>query len=119
MVRAGALELRRSAFVEHARAYGAAPPRVLFVHVLPNLRPVLAAQFWSLLPVFLLAEANLGILGLGITEPLPSLGNMLLELKDYERIPEEPWIVAPALLLCLIVGSLHLLVSKPQRGEQE
>jgi peptide/nickel transport system permease protein len=79
--------------------------------MLPNLRPVLAAQLWILVPVFLLTEANLGLLGLGVAEPLPSLGNMLADLQDYQRIPESPWILAPAVLLVLVVASLHFAVS--------
>ena len=64
-----------------------------------------------LIPVFLLTEANLGLLGLGISEPVPSLGNMLTELQNYQRIPEAPWVLAPAVLLGVIVASLHFVVS--------
>jgi peptide/nickel transport system permease protein len=83
----------------------------LWRHILPNLRPVLSAQFWILVPVFLLTEANLGLLGLGIMEPVPSLGNMLSELQNYQKIPEAPWILAPAVLLVLVIASLHFVVS--------
>ena len=72
------------------------------------------AQFWILVPAFLIAEANLGMLGLGVTEPMPSLGNMLTELRQYDRIPEAPWILAPAALLVLIVASLHVVMSEEQ-----
>jgi ABC-type dipeptide/oligopeptide/nickel transport system permease subunit len=85
--------------------------------VLPNLRPVLSAQFWILLPVFILAEANLGVLGLGITEPMPSWGNLLAELQNYHRIPEAPWILVPAILLVLVVASLHFVVLKNRTWE--
>jgi peptide/nickel transport system permease protein len=118
VVRAAAADLRHSSAVLHARAYGCGGGRLLYFHVLPNLRPVLAAQFWILVPVFLLTEANLGVLGLGITEPLPSLGNMLAELQNYERIPEQPWILAPAALLIVVVASLHFAVPGRQKWEQ-
>jgi hypothetical protein len=36
---------------------------------------------------------------------------MLAELQNYQRIPEAPWVLAPAALLALIIGSLHLVVS--------
>ena len=72
---------------------------------------VASAQFWIMVPVFLLTEANLGVLGLGVTEPIPSWGNMLSELQNYRRIPEAPWILAPAVLLVLVVASLHFVVS--------
>ncbi len=117
VVRASVADLRDSAAVLHARAAGCHPTRILWVHLLPNLRPVLAAQFWILIPVFLLTEANLGMLGLGVVEPLPSLGNMLAELQNYEKIPESPWILAPAAMLVLIIGSLHFVVSGRQTWE--
>lgn len=111
VIRASAVTMRSTGSILHARAYGCRGMRLLWRHMLPNLKPVLSAQFWILVPLFLLTEANLGILGLGITEPMPSLGNMLAELQNYQRIPEAPWILAPAVLLVLVVASLHLVVS--------
>ena len=111
VIRASVASLRNSGSINHARAYGCGGGRLLWVHILPNLRPVLAAQFWILVPAFILTEANLGVLGLGISEPMPSWGNMLAELQNYQRIPEEPWLLVPALLLVLVVGSLQFVVS--------
>ena len=118
VLRAGAVGVRNSAAIVHARASGCGGLRLLYCHVLPNLKPLLAAQFWILVPVFLLTEANLGVLGLGIVEPIPSLGNMLAELQNYERIPAEPWILAPAVLLVILVGSLHFAMSERREWEQ-
>jgi len=111
LVRASVLNMRDAGPVLHARAVGCGNWRLLWFHIAPNLRPVLSAQFWILVPVFLLTEANLGVLGLGIMEPAPSWGNMLAELQNYQRIPESPWILVPAVLLVLVVASLHFLVS--------
>lgn len=117
VVRASVNSLRASPAILHARAYGCGTGRLLIRHFLPHLRPVLTAQFWILVPVFLLTEANLGVLGLGISEPLPSLGNMLAELQNYGRVAESPWILAPALLVVLVVASLHFLVSREATWE--
>jgi peptide/nickel transport system permease protein len=111
VVRAGVAGLRDAAPILQARAYGCSRARVLWFHILPNLKPVLSAQFWILVPVFLLTEANLGLLGLGVTEPIPSWGNMLAELQNYQRIAETPWILVPALVVFLVVASLHFVVS--------
>jgi peptide/nickel transport system permease protein len=111
MVRAAVVGMRNAASILHARAYGCHNGRLLWFHLLPNLKPVLSAQFWIMVPVFLLTEANLGLLGLGTTEPIPSWGNMLAELQNYQRIPEAPWILAPAVALVLVVASLHFVVS--------
>ena len=91
--------------------------RLLWFHFLPNLKPVLTAQFWILVPVFLLTEANLGVLGLGVAEPMPSWGNLLSELQNYQRIPEAPWILAPAALLVAVVASLHFAFSGARTWE--
>jgi ABC-type dipeptide/oligopeptide/nickel transport system permease subunit len=117
VIRTVVLGLRTNPAVVHARAYGCGTARLFRAHVLPRLRSPLAAQFWILVPAFLIAEANLGILGLGVSEPVPSLGNLVAELRDYERIPEAPWIVAPAALLVSILTALHLLLSRSESCE--
>jgi len=50
--------------------------------VIPNLKPVLLAQLWTTIPVFILAEANLGLLGLSASEPFPTWGNLLRDLQN-------------------------------------
>lgn len=103
--------LCNSDFVLQARASGLAGPRLFFIHVLPNLRPVLYAQFWISIPVFILSEANLGILGLGVAEPLPSWGSLLRELEGLISFREEPWRLAPLVLLIIVMTSFQLLLS--------
>jgi peptide/nickel transport system permease protein len=111
VLRAGVRSRRDADFVLQARACGVRGFRLLFVHVLPNLKPVLYAQFLISVPVFILAEANLGLLGLGVAEPLPSWGGLLRELENYPAILENPWILAPLVLLVLVVGSLQSVLS--------
>ena len=100
-----------SDFVLFARANGCSGWRVATVHVLPNLLPLAGAQFLVTVPAFLLAEANLGLLGLGIPEPIPSLGGLLRELENLPGATAHPWMFVPALLLFAVVSSFHLLVS--------
>jgi ABC-type dipeptide/oligopeptide/nickel transport system permease subunit len=109
VVAAAARSLRASDFLLQARAAGCPPLARLARHALPNLRPVLAAQFWTSVPVFILAEANLGFLGLGVSEPLPSWGGLLRELENLAAVETNPWMAAPLLLLLLVVGCFHLL----------
>lgn len=89
---------------------GCGEARLLFRHVAPNLRPVLLTQFWISIPVFILAEANLGILGLGVVEPLPSWGSLLKELSGLTAISGQPWIFVPLLLLIAVVTSFQVLL---------
>jgi ABC-type dipeptide/oligopeptide/nickel transport system permease subunit len=111
---ASAGSLRDSDFVQQARASGAGGVRLFWIHVLPNLKPVLYAQFWISIPVFILSEANLGILGLGVAEPLPSWGSLLKELEGLISVGEEPWKFVPLLLLIVVVTSFQFVLSKDE-----
>jgi len=79
-------------------------------HLLPNLRPVLFAQFWISIPVFVLTEATLSMLGLGVIEPLPSWGNLLRGLEDISAVTANPWRLTPLVLLTLVVICFQLIL---------
>jgi peptide/nickel transport system permease protein len=108
--------LRESDFVRQARASGIRGSRLFWVHVLPNLKPVLYAQFWISIPAFILSEANLGILGLGVAEPMPSWGSLLKELEGLVSVGEEPWKFVPLVLLVVVVTSFQFVLSKQQEA---
>jgi ABC-type dipeptide/oligopeptide/nickel transport system permease subunit len=111
VVCADARALRNSDFILLARASGANGFRLLHRHLIPNLMPVVFAQFWLSIPVFILAEANLGILGLGVAEPLPSWGSLLRELESYSSMSSSVWQFIPLLLLIAVVSCFHLLMT--------
>jgi peptide/nickel transport system permease protein len=106
--------LRTSDFVRQARAAGLPRQRLFWIHVVPNLKPVLYAQFWISIPVFILSEANLGILGLGVAEPMPSWGSLLKELEGLVSVGEEPWKFVPLILLVVVVTSFQVLLSRQE-----
>jgi peptide/nickel transport system permease protein len=111
---ASAASLRSSDFVRQARAAGIHGRRLFWIHVFPNLKPGLFAQFWISIPVFILSEANLGILGLGVAEPMPSWGSLLKELEGLVSVGEEPWKLVPLFLLVMVVTSFQILLSRQQ-----
>lgn len=114
VVCADARGLRQSEMVLLARATGSSGWRLLRRHLLPNLRPVLVAQFWISVPVFILTEANLSMLGLGVAEPLPSWGSLLRELESFSAYSGQPWLFAPLLLLVLTVSCFHVALEKQE-----
>ena len=111
---AGATTIRNSDFLLQARASGLRRVRLFVFHVLPNLKPILYAQFWISIPVFILSEANLGILGLGVAEPMPSWGSLLRELEGMLSFAEAPWKLVPLVLLILVVSSFELILTKQE-----
>jgi ABC-type dipeptide/oligopeptide/nickel transport system permease subunit len=98
-----------------ARAAGCGPWRMALVHAIPNLAPVGLAQFWVTAPLFLLSEANLSLLGLGISEPLPSWGNLMRELQNLPALGRQPWVAAPLVLLVITLSCCQ--VAQPSTEE--
>jgi peptide/nickel transport system permease protein len=111
IIRAGARDIRNSDFVLQARACGCRGFRLLLGQLAPNLKPVLLTQFWTSIPLFILSEANLGLLGLGVSDPLPSWGNLLRELET--GLAFNPGIVACLALMLTVMGCFKLLL--PER----
>jgi peptide/nickel transport system permease protein len=112
VVRASVKAMLNSDFLLQARAFGSSPARLLTRQLPPNLTPVLAAQFCISVPAFVLAEASLGLLGLGVAEPLPSLGSLLRELETLPGLHAAPLqiagMLAPAVFLVAVVCSFQL-----------
>ncbi len=99
-----------------AQAMGMRPLRLFVRQLLPALRPLLVAQFWVALSLFVLSEANLGVLGLGVAEPTPSWGNLLRELQDLPAVAERPLMLAPAALLVAALCSIQLVSAQSEES---
>ncbi len=112
ILQARARRLRESQFILLARATGASRWRLLWQHLVPNLRPVLIAQFWIAVPIFILSEANLSLLGLGVSEPLPSLGSMLQEMETVVTLSGDACRFAALIVLVVAMSSLQIAVSQ-------
>lgn len=109
----GTLALRSSEAMIHGRASGLQMRRLIRLHILPHLRSLLVPQFLVCIPAFIVAEANLGTLGLGITEPLPSWGAMLQELDNSALLATSHWIYLPLVLLVVVLFLLESLITEP------
>jgi peptide/nickel transport system permease protein len=106
VVWAASRDLRDSDHILLARALGYRRSQILFRQVLPCLRPVFLAQFWISIPLFILTEATLSMLGLGVMEPLPSWGNLL---RGCEDLSANPWRLVPLVVLVLTVISFQFI----------
>lgn len=103
VVWAAARNLRDSDHILLAQALGYRRSQILFHQVIPCLRPVFLAQFWISIPLFVLTEATLSMLGLGVMEPLPSWGNLLRGSEDFSAVAANPWRLVPLVVLVLTV----------------
>lgn len=83
LVRAEMLSLRGREFVEAARVVGAPGRTIVVRHLLPNVLHLVIVFATGAVPGYLLLEAALSFLGLGVRPPTPSLGSMLIGSTQY------------------------------------
>ncbi|MDR0472794.1 MAG: ABC transporter permease [Treponema sp.] len=108
VMRSGTLQYRNRDFILAARIIGTSKPRILFVHILPNLLPSLLSASVLGLSNAILAESTMSYLGLGIQPPEPSWGRMLAESQSF--LFNAPWCAAaPGLMIILAVLTFHYL----------
>lgn len=110
LVRGIALSARQREYVQAARGFGAGDSYLLLRHVLPQASSVVATQGALLIPQFILAEVGLSFLGVGISDALPSWGNMLGQLQHYHVLVSSSWWLAwPGVALVAVIFAYHAL----------
>jgi len=118
LVRGVVLSAKERDFVRAARGFGATDGYLLRRHILPQTSSVLLTQAAILVPQYVLAEMTLSFLGLGVPEPVPSLGNLLSNLQQYSVLASYWWMYLPALITVpFFLGYLGLASALQERGE--
>ena len=108
IVRAQALQLRQTEFVEAARVMGVSRVRILFRHLYSNCLPTLIVLFTLNVPSAILTESSLSFLGLGIQPPNASWGLMVNEGRQY--LYNAPWVsLVPSAAIMMIVLAFNFL----------
>jgi len=108
LVRGITLSLREQTYVEASRAIGASSGRILFHHILPNALPLILVAGSLRVGGFILLEAALSFLGLGVQPPTPTWGSMISLNRAY--INSAPWMVIfPGLAISITVISFNML----------
>ena len=104
----GTLSEAGMARVEAAIASGAGPSRIILRHLVPNLAGTVVVYATLMIPQMILVESFLSFLGIGIQEPLASLGNLIAD--GAAEMEAAPWILlAPAGCLVVIVFCFNFL----------
>ncbi len=104
IVRIGTLKYRDSDFIQNCRVFGCSVPRLLLLHIYPNVFPLLFPSIIVGLSNAILAESSMSYLGLGIQPPTPSWGWMLSEAQNM--VFKSPWyaICTGSLIVLAVVG---------------
>lgn len=108
IVRGQTLSLKRQEFVQAAEALGATKTGILMRHIIPNTLGPVVVFVTLLVPKAILLESLLSFLGLGVQDPLTSLG--LLISEGAANMRGALWLLIwPALTLTLILFALNFL----------
>ncbi len=94
LIRAQTLTLKTSDFIAAEQSMGASMPRILLVHLLPNVAGPLVIILSMDVPVVIMLEAGLSYLNLGVRPPTPSWGNILYD--GYTSLRSAPFMVIAA-----------------------
>lgn len=108
ITRSGYIKYKNSLFVLSAKTKGASSFRIMYRHILPNLKTDLIITSTLSFALAILSESGLSYLGLGVQPPLPSFGSML---KDGQRFMFQSnlSIIIPAIFLIILVLGLNLM----------
>jgi oligopeptide/dipeptide ABC transporter ATP-binding protein len=108
IVRGLAMSIKEKEYIEAARSAGAGNLRIMVVEVLPGLAAPLIVYTTLLIPAAISFEAVMSFLGLGITPPTPSWGDMLAEAVGYYQVAW--WFITfPGLALLATTLAFNLL----------
>jgi peptide/nickel transport system permease protein len=110
VVRGQVLSIKEREFVQAAKVMGGQPLYVILRHVLPQTASYIIISATLAIPSFIVAEAVLSLIGLGIKPPDPSWGNMLSLATNASILVLQPWLVwSPAILIVLTILAFNLL----------
>ncbi|WP_203076978.1 ABC transporter permease [Falsiroseomonas ponticola] len=100
--------VKSGVFIDALQAQGAGTPRILFLHVLPNVAPAIIVRATIGMGVTILVAATLGFLGMGAAPPTPEWGLMVAESR--KDLPEGWWqSLFPGLAILLAVLGFNLV----------
>ena len=109
IIRGMSLSLSQRDFVLAAKAMGVSDMRIILTHILPHTLSYSMVAIMLSIPAYILSEAGLSLLGLGIQDPIPSWGNMLSSAMGIVQIQFAPWIMVPGILIFVTVMCFNIV----------
>jgi len=108
IVRSAVLEQRPRPYIDAARALGVSKTRILFIHILPNVLPIILAYVVLDFAFALVNLAGLSFLGLGVEPGTPDWGRMLFENRTI-LFTNPVALLLPAAMIILTAVSMNLI----------
>jgi len=108
IVRGQTLALKSMEFVEAAEAAGVSRFKIIQRHIIPNVLGPVVVYVTLMIPVVILAESFLSFLGLGVQEPLTSLGRLIS--AGAQDMEPAPWtLIGPAVTMMVTLFCLNFI----------
>ena len=113
VIRGQVLSIKEEEYVLAAKAIGISDLKIITKHILPQTASYVIIAATLSIPGFIIGESALSFLGLGITQPDPSWGNILAEGKELSNMLVRPWILLlPAFCIFVSVLCFNLVGDK-------
>lgn len=110
VIRGEVLTLRNKEYIAAAKLAGASDLRIIVVHLLPNLTPLILIGTGFDMVNAMLTEAGLSYLGFGVSIPIPSWGNLLT--GSFKYFENAPWLVyPPAIALAVTIFCVYVVTN--------
>ena len=111
VIRGMSLSLAKSQYVQAAKAMGEPPLKIIVKHFLPNVLGYLIVGATLSIPAYILGEAALSFLGLGIQEPSASWGLMLAQAQNDTKVLMLGfwWLLSPGVAIFATVLAFNML----------
>ncbi len=108
MIRNEFLSLREETYVEVCKAFGISDLSIMFKHILPNtISPIMVATTINIAN-YILQEAGLSFLGLGVPITVPTWGNIMNAARSIEVIRNYWWMwFFPGLVISIFVLAVN------------
>lgn len=104
IVRGEILTLREQEFIQATEALGLRDSRKIMKHLIPNIIPILIVNATLDVGAFIAFEAALSYLGVGVSEPIASWGNMLQAANNQANLQKRAWLWLPPGICVLIIS---------------
>ena len=110
MARARMLSLREEEYVQALQSFGVPTYKICYKHILPNALGPIMVNITLTTAMFILAEAGLSFLGLGVPLSIPTWGNILNVAKDIRVLENNWWMWLPVgTVISLFVLSVNFI----------
>ncbi len=110
LARARMLSLREEEYVQALQSFGVSTMRICYKHILPNALGPIAVNITLTTAMFILAEAGLSFLGLGVPLNIPTWGNILNVAQDMRVLQSYWWLWLPVgTMISLFVLSVNFI----------